>query len=90
MANLAKQTHVLDRLEELERELIRIQIKIATIKPQLGVLTSKVNSSLNAQIRLYRQYIALDLDIELLVQQKDILERDFTTRENGLKEADQS
>ena len=54
------------------------------------MLTSEINSCLDAKFQLYKQCTKLDLKIEPFVNQKEILERGFTLKESSLKETNQS
>ena len=54
------------------------------------MILTKVSLSLDTQVQLYKQCTQLDLEIEHLLNQKEILERELAFGESDLKETDQS
>ena len=69
---------------------MKIQSEITYLKPQLITAITKVNSSLDTRVQLYQKCTQLDPKIKLLMQQKEILKKDFLAGKNGLTKIDQS
>ena len=69
-------------MNELYLELTKIQAEIALLKAQLNTIFFKISSSLDTRVQLYKQCTEFNPKIEPLLNQKEILEREFSSGES--------
>lgn len=88
--DLAQQAKLNAQMAELTASLKKIQTEIDVLQPKIHALSDKINLRASRRIDLYNQLTSLNTDLLLLLQQKEALEKDYSTTEEGLMRARKS